>query len=237
MSFPRGYGRQRWLAVGLLVLLVVSAVIVIWPSGNSGGGAAPPPAVTALATVSPSDTSAGLGQDSTAPSEIQIPAQPTGGALPRTQDYRALAMAAAQGIYTWDSRTSSYSDVYARVRSWWEVLPDGSNPLSVLVQEFEGTGVTAASFAVLAEQSARRSGTAEAVRCDFELAKVQEYPAPWDGLHVCTVTVQVVDDSSKGQSTYAAPVTVMINCPPAATAPAGRCAMVGFYATSERIVY
>ncbi|TDL34054.1 hypothetical protein [Arthrobacter nitrophenolicus] len=146
-------------------------------------------------------------------------------------------MAAAQGIYTWDSRSSSYSEIYARVRSWWELLPDGSNPLFVLVREFEATGVTAGSFAVLAEQFSRRSGTAQAVRCDLELAKVQEYPAPWDGLHVCTVTVQVVDESNNSRNAYAAPVTVMINCPPAVTAPTGRCAMVGFYATAERIVY
>jgi hypothetical protein len=51
------------------------------------------------------------------------------------------------------------------------------------------------------------------------------------------VTVKVVDESVTGRSAYEAPVTVMINCPPAVTAPSGRCAMVGFYATAERIVY
>ncbi|BCW70686.1 hypothetical protein NicSoilB8_17300 [Arthrobacter sp. NicSoilB8] len=166
-----------------------------------------------------------------------MPAVATRDGLPPTRDYRALAVAVAKGIYTWDSRSSSYSDVYARIRSWWELLPDGSNPLSVLVREFEGTGVTAGSFATLADQSARRSGTAESLRCDLELAKVEEYPAPWEGLHVCTVTVQVVDESSNGRNSYAAPVTVMVNCPPAITAPAESCAMVGFYATAERIVY
>ncbi|PNH82957.1 hypothetical protein CXZ05_13590 [Arthrobacter sp. AFG20] len=97
--------------------------------------------------------------------------------------------------------------------------------------------MTAGTFTTLADRSARRSGTAEFLRCDLELAKVQEYPAPWEGLHVCTVTVQVVDESSNGKSAYAAPVTVMVNCPPATTAPSGRCAMVAFYATAERIVY
>ncbi|MEW1811886.1 hypothetical protein AB0284_14405 [Pseudarthrobacter phenanthrenivorans] len=97
--------------------------------------------------------------------------------------------------------------------------------------------MTAGSFTVLTEQSARRSGTAEAVRCDLELAKVKEYPAPWEGLHVCTVTVLVLDESIAGRNAYATPLTVMVNCPPAVTAPAGRCAMVGFYATAERIVY
>ncbi|MDP9988311.1 hypothetical protein J2S98_003497 [Arthrobacter oryzae] len=157
--------------------------------------------------------------------------------MPITRDYRALAVAAAKGIYTWDSRSSSYSDIYARVRSWWELLPDGSNPLSALVTEFEGTGVTAGTFVELAGQSARRVGTAQSLRCDLELAKVQEYPAPWEGLHVCTVTVEVVDETSNGRSVYAAPVTVMLNCPPALTAPSYRCAMVAFYATAERIVY
>ncbi|AUZ34427.1 hypothetical protein C3B78_08160 [Arthrobacter sp. PGP41] len=97
--------------------------------------------------------------------------------------------------------------------------------------------MTAGTFTTLADQSARRIGTAESLRCDLELAKVQEYPAPWEGLHVCTVTVQVVDESNNGKSAFAAPVTVMVNCPPATTAPSGRCAMVAFYATPERIVY
>ncbi|MDQ0664687.1 hypothetical protein QFZ35_003185 [Arthrobacter ulcerisalmonis] len=236
MTLTRGIGHQRWLAAGLIVLLMVSAVFLLRPA-ESGGDAAPPPATEAVATPERSVTSSGQGNPSAASIEVKVPAQPTDGALPRTQDHRLLAVAAAQGIYTWDSRLSSYSEVYARVRSWWELLPDGSNPLSVLVREFEATGVTAGSFAVLAEQSSRRSGSAQGVRCDLELAKVQEYPAPWDGLHVCTVTLQVVDDSSNSQSEYAAPITVMTNCPPAATAPIGRCAMVGFYATPERIVY
>jgi hypothetical protein len=238
MSSIRGFGRQRRIAVGLVALLTVGAIFLLWPAADSGGDVAPPPTATApAATPEPSVTSSAQSRPSAASTEVKVSAQPTDGALPRTQDYRELALAAAQGIYTWDSRSSSYSDIYARVRSWWELLPDGSNPLSALVREFEGTGVTAGSFAVLAEQSARRSGTAQTLRCDLELAQVQEYPAPWDGLHVCTVTVQVVDESSNSRSAYAAPVTVMVNCPPAVTAPAGRCAMVGFYATAERIVY
>lgn len=233
-----GIGRNRWLAVGLIVLLLVSAIFLLWPTAGSGWEAAPSPTASeAAATPEPSVTSSGQGIPSTASTEFKIPAQPAGGALPSTQDHRVLAVAAAQGIYTWDSRSSSYSEIYARVRSWWQLLPDGSNPLSVLVREFEATGVTAGSFAVLAEQSSRRSGSAQGVRCDLELAKVQEYPAPWDGLHVCTVTVEVVDESNNSRKAYAAPVTVMINCRPAVTAPAGRCAMVGFYATAERIVY
>jgi hypothetical protein len=237
MNSVRGLGRQRWLTVGCVVTLLVGTVFLLWPAADSGGGA-PPPLSETEAAATPQASVTSSGQSSFAAStEVKIPAQPTDGALPRTQDYKALAVAAAQGIYTWDSRSSSYSDIYARVRSWWELLPDGSNPLSALVREFEGTGVTAGSFAVLAEQSARRRGIAQTLRCDLELSKVQEYPAPWDGLHVCTVTVQVEDESSNSRSAYAAPVTVMVNCPPAVTAPSGRCAMVGFYATAERIVY
>jgi hypothetical protein len=224
---------QRWLIVGVVGLLAISAVFLFWPSDTRGGGAVPTTLASAPAAATPSGTSSARAE----PSAVPIGAETAGDGLPHTRDHRALAVAAAKGIYTWDSRTSSYSDVYARLRSWWELLPDGSNPLSVLVREFEGTGVTAGTFAALAEQGARRSGTSESVRCDSELAKVQEYPAPWDGLHVCTVSLSVVDESSNGKSTYAVPVTVMINCPPAMTAPADRCAMVGFYANAERIVY
>jgi hypothetical protein len=75
---------------------------------------------------------------------------------PRTVDYRKLASAAAKAIYTWDTRTASYSEVYSRLRNWWNVLPDGSNPLTVFVQEFEATGINAGSYASLA--GSRRAG-------------------------------------------------------------------------------
>jgi hypothetical protein len=237
MSSIREFGRHHWFALGLVVLLTVGAIFLLWPSSGSGGEAAPSTLPTVPAAGEPSVTPSAQSQLPEAPVPAEASARAKAASLPRTQDHRALALAAAQGIYTWDSRSSSYSDVYARIRSWWELLPDGSNPLSVLVREFEGTGVTAGTFTTLADQSARRSGTAESLRCDLELAKVQEYPAPWEGLHVCTVIVQVVDESSTGRSAYAAPVTVMVNCPPATTAPPGRCALVAFYATAERIVY
>ena len=230
-------GRRRWLAAGVLALLLISAVFLLWPADSPGRDGAPATAASAPVSAKPSGTSS-LGAE---PSAVAGEEKPAAAAfdegLPRTLNYREVAVAAAKGIYTWDSRSSSYSDVYARIRSWWALLPDGSNPLSVLVREFEGTGVTASTFTALTEQAARRSGTAESVRCDLQLAKVQEYPAPWEGLHVCTVTVQVVDESSNGRNAYAAPVTVMVNCPPAVTAPSERCTMVAFYATAERIVY
>lgn len=228
-------GRKRWITVGLIALLMIGSVYLLWPADSPVQNAGPPPVASSTATADP--PASARAESDTSPVEVEVPAKAIDEGLPSTLDHRALALAAAKGIYTWDSRSSSYSDVYARIRTWWEVLPDGSNPLSVLVREFEGTGVTASTFAALTEQAARRSGTAESVRCDLQLAKVQEYPAPWEGLHVCTVTVQVVDESSNGRNAYAAPVTVMVNCPPAATAPSERCAMVAFYATAERIVY
>jgi hypothetical protein len=237
MNWLRTVGRRRWLAAGLATLLMIGGIFLLFPVAGSGGQVSPPTSAPPSTTAEPSGASTARGTTSAVPGDVEATAEAAGDGLPRTRDYRALAVAAAKGIYTWDSRSSSYSDVYAKVRSWWELLPDGSNPLSVLVREFEGTGVTAGTFTNLADQSARRNGAAEFLRCDLELAKVQEYPAPWEGLHVCTVTVQVVDESSNGRSAYAAPVTVMVNCPPAPTAPSGRCAMVAFYATAERIVY
>lgn len=237
MNRFRKAGRWEWLAAGLFALLIISGAFLLWPADNPNGRVLPTTSATAPATAKPSGTSTAPGRTSRVPDKADVTPEAMPDGLPRTRDYRALAVAAAKGIYSWDSRSSSYSDIYAKVRSWWELLPDGSNTLSVLVREFEGTGVTAGTFTTLADQSARRSGTAESLRCDLELAKVQEYPAPWEGLHVCTVTVQVVDESSNGRSAYATPVTVMVNCPPATTAPSGRCAMVAFYATAERIVY
>jgi hypothetical protein len=156
---------------------------------------------------------------------------------PRTSDYRKLASAAAKTIYTWDTRTSSYSDVYSRLRNWWNVLPDGSNPLTVLVQEFEATGINAGTYASLVGQQAGRTAAVQSLRCDFELAKVRERPAPWAGLHVCTVSLRVLDQTSSSRNTYTAPVSVMMNCPPADTAPSDHCVVVAFYAAANRIVY
>ncbi|PVZ60851.1 hypothetical protein [Arthrobacter sp. H-02-3] len=117
------------------------------------------------------------------------------------------------------------------------MLPDGSNPLAVLVQEFEATGINAGSYAALASQQAYRTASVQSVRCDGELAKVHEQPAPWVGLHVCTVSLQVLEQSTATRNVYVTPVSVMVNCPPASTAPPDRCLMVGFYASPTRIVY
>ncbi|MCA4132650.1 hypothetical protein [Arthrobacter sp. M4] len=232
-SFRRS-ARVYLLAALVGGLVLASGLLLLWPSAPDGGRASratAAPSAPSEATVPPSDSIPGKAP--TGPAEKEA----NDGGLPHTLDYRALAAAAAQRIYTWDTRRSSYSDVYSRIRDWWELLPDGSNPLTVLAREFESTGVTASTFADLADQGARRTGVTESLRCDHELAKVRDYPAPWAGLHVCTVTVRVKDESNNGRRDYLALVSVMVNCPPAAAAPIDRCAMVGFYADPDRIVY
>jgi hypothetical protein len=229
--WPRG--RRAWVII-LAVIGVVAVVFVLLSPSPSMQASRPPAAVessrgqqpspSASAAASPQASSTNEGMDDS-------------GQERHTKSFRDLAVAAAQDIYTWDTRTLSYSEVYARLRDLWTLLPDGSNPLTVLVQEFEATGVTAGTYMSLAGVEASRTGTAESVACDAELAKVREYPAPWAGLHVCTVRVNVIDQTARGRNDYVAPISVMINCPPAPTAPGDRCAMVGFYATPSRIVY
>jgi len=226
--------RQWWILT--IVMLGVAAVFVALarpPAGPAAEPAAPPS--TGPAGDNPVTPARSLQRGTpTAAPAVSAPA--TDGA-PRTSDFRQLASAAATAIYSWDARSSSYSEVYSRVRAWWHVLPDGSNPLAVLVQEFEATGVNAGSYAALASQQAYRSASVQNLRCDGELAKVREQPAPWVGLHVCTVSLQVLEQSMATRNLYPAPVSVMVNCPPASTAPPDRCVMVGFYASPSRIVY
>lgn len=234
MSLLRKTGRWGWWLVVVMVMGAAVLLLLINPPRQGPGGAATPAAVApSHSNEQTMPAAAPIAETPTADSAI--PAGPIG--EPRTTNYRTLATAAAQAIYTWDSRTASYSEIYSRLRAWWEVLPDGSNPLAVLAQEFEDTGVTAGTFGTLSGQDAYRTGTAESIRCDGELAKVTEHPAPWVGLHVCTVSVSVVDQSANSRNAYIAPVSVMINCPPAVTAPPDRCAMVGFYTSLSRIVY
>ncbi|KRE65684.1 hypothetical protein ASG92_17030 [Arthrobacter sp. Soil736] len=109
--------------------------------------------------------------------------------------------------------------------------------MAVLAHEFEATGINAGAFASLAGQKAFRTATAESMTCDEELAEVRERPAPWLGLHVCTVALRVVDQTANARNAFMAAVSVIVNCPPAANAPPDRCTMAGFYATPSRIVY
>ncbi len=231
-----GSGKRRslWISVLLLLSLAAAMIVLALPAGGTrtepvpSATPEPPPTSPAMSsTLSPlaSPTAASASETPRAIGE------------PRTTDFRRLAGAAATAIYTWDTRTASYSEVYSRLREWWAVLPDGSNPLTVFVQEFEATGVNAGTFATLAGEQARRSATVQSLVCDGELAKVRDHPAPWVGLHVCTATLSVVDQANSDRNAYAAPVSVMVNCPPATTAPIDHCVVVGFYATPSRIVY
>lgn len=219
-------------------MVMLGVAVALWtlarpPSGPAAESvASPSSALSAESPVAP--TPRPERESPTAAPAVTVPV-PDG--APRTTDFRQLASAAATAIYSWDTRTSSYSEVYSRVRAWWNVLPDGSNPLAVLVQEFEATGINAGSYATLASQNAYRSTSVQSVTCDGELAKVREQPAPWVGLHVCTVSLQVLEQSTATRNLYTTPISVMVNCPPASTAPPDRCVMVGFYASPSRIVY
>lgn len=230
-SLP-GPGRRRWwfIVIALMTLVAVVFVLSRPMEAPATQPASSPPAVAA----SPAPTKRLQAEAPAMNPPSRNSAMPE---TPRTVDYRKLASAAAEAVYTWDTRTASYSEVYSRLRSWWKVLPDGSNPLAVFVQEFEATGINAGTYALLTGQQAHRGATVQSVRCDLELAKVRERPAPWAGLHVCTVALRVLDRTTSSRNLYTAPVSVMMNCPPAETAPADHCVMVAFYASANRIVY
>ncbi|PYI39508.1 hypothetical protein CVS30_06060 [Arthrobacter psychrolactophilus] len=229
----RRLARRRKLVVLVAVVsMLVAAIAIVFGTRPAAPEASPLPrppgttVATASAAVSPAVVRPKREPDpALAPNE------------PKTADYKVLAKAAAEMIYTWDARKSTFSAVYERVRSWWDVLPDGSNPLTVLAQEFQATGVTAASFASLSGMQAYRTAAVASSACDDQLAQVKAQPAPWVGLHVCTFTLKVTEHQAGGDNSYSAPVSVMVNCPPAANAPADRCVMVGFYASPDRIVY
>lgn len=231
-----GSGKRRSWGIGVLAILSVVAAMFILALPVGGTRTEPASPLTAgSAPTGPASSS--TFSPVASPSAASALETPPAIGEPRTTDYRRLAGAAATAIYTWDTRTASYSEVYSRLRDWWDVLPDGSNPLTVFVQEFEATGVNAGTYVTLTGEQARRSATVQSLACDGELAKVRDHPAPWLGLHVCTATLSVVDQSKSDRNAYAAPVSVMVNCPPASTAPTDHCVVVGFYATPSRIVY
>lgn len=222
---------RQWFLIALLAGLVAMVTALFLPPGTdapqraTSGPAFSPPA---------SQAAAGPGPEATEPADVAVsPGEP------QTLDFKAYAEDTARALYTWDTRASSYTQVYARVRDWWIVLPDGSNPLTVYTQEFEGTGINSAAFAQLSAYGAYRTATVIQTGCDGQLAQFRDHPAPWTGLHVCTMTMSVTDRSTEDpQATaYRVPVSVIVNCPPAATAPAQRCALAGFYTSASRIVY
>lgn len=226
--------RRQWSLIALLGVLAAVVIALFLPPGNNTSQRA-----TSVPAFSPSasQTAAGSGPvvaATAAPVDVAVsPGEP------QTLDFKAYAEDTARALYTWDTRTSSYTQVYAHVRSWWVVLADGSNPLTVYTQEFEGTGINSAAFAQLSGYGAYRTATVVQTSCDGQLAQFRDHPAPWVGLHVCTMTVSVTDRSTADphETAYRVPVSVMVNCPPAATAPAHRCALAGFYTSASRIVY
>ncbi len=236
IALPGSSSQRRWLFLAFVVLSVATVLFALTrptprpaPEPGPALSTAPTPQSSAASSTGPQSEAL-----TTAPPAVEGPDRY---GPPRTTDFRKLASAAATAIYTWDTRRASYSEVYSGLRNWWHVLPDGSNPLAVFVQEFEATGINAGTYQYLAGQQAYRSARVESMMCDSELAKVRERPAPWAGLHVCTVSLRVLDQSISARNTYTAPVSVMVNCPPAASAPADHCVMVGFYAAPNRIVY
>lgn len=235
IALPGSSSQRRWLFLAFVVLSLATVLFALIRS-NSGPAPEPGPAAPTVPTPHVSATPSSEPQSTTL---TTVPAveEPDRYGPPRTTDFRKLASAAATAVYTWDTRGASYSEVYSGLRNWWQVLPDGSNPLAVFVQEFEATGINAGTYQYLAGQQAYRSATVESMMCDGELAKVRERPAPWAGLHVCTISLRVLDQSTSARNTYTAPVSVMVNCPPAASAPADHCIMVGFYAAPNRVLY
>ncbi len=238
----KGYlprSRRHWFLIAVLGALVAVVIALFLPPGAGSPQRATnvptsPPATSETAAVS---RGAGPGP------EVAATTVPTDAAVspgePRTLDFKVYAEDTARALYTWDSRTEGYTQVYAHVRGWWVVLADGSNPLTVYTQEFEGTGVNAAAFAQLSAYGAYRTARVVQASCDNALAQFRDHPAPWVGLHVCTMTVSVTDRSTTDPhaAAYRVPVSVMVNCPPAPTAPSHRCALAGFYTSASRIVY
>ena len=227
--------RRAWL-LWLVTVLVVAGIAVVLslrtPAVTSEGNSQAPSSAPTISHPSASPT-AGVSPATSLP----VNPQPPPADEPATLDFRELATAAAATIYTWDTREATYSETYGRVRAWWHVLPDGSNPLTVFAAQFEATGTNAAAYASLTGAHGYRTAMAENSTCDGQLTQFIQYPAPWKGLHVCTVTLVVTEHAISGTNSYTAPISVMVNCPPATSAPVDRCEMVAFYASPDRIVY
>lgn len=227
--------RRAWFLLVLTVLAVASIAVVLslqTPAAAPTVSDQNPPSAPAVSH-SPAAPAVHVPPVTSTPA---LP-QPPPADEPVTLDFRQLATEAATTIYTWDARKATYSETYGRIRAWWHVLPDGSNPLTVFADQFEATGTNAAAYAFLTGEHGYRSAKAESSTCDAQLAQFVQYPAPWEGLHVCTVTLAVSEHATSGTNSYTAPISVVVNCPPAATAPADRCEMVAFYAAPDRIVY
>lgn len=235
ISRGRPSRRRAWLLLLATVLVVAGIAVVlslrtpaVAPEGNSQA----PPTAPAISPSTAAPTAAVSSATNSPPNPQRVPADE-----PVTMDFRNLATTAAATIYAWDTRKDTYSETYGRIRAWWHVLPDGSNPLTVFADQFEATGTNAAAYASLTGAHGYRTAKPENSTCDEQLAQFVQFPAPWEGLHVCTVTLAVTEHATSGTNRYTAPISVVVNCPPAVTAPANRCEMVAFYASPDRIVY
>lgn len=227
--------RRAWLLLLVTVLAVAGIAVVL---------SLRTPVVTPEVSGQNPSATPSLSPYRAAPTAVASPATSTpvdqqfaSADEPITMDYRQLATAAAATIYTWDTRKTTYSEIYGRIRAWWHVLPDNSNPLTVFADQFEATGTNAAAYASLTGAHGYRTAKPESSTCDEQLAQFVQFPAPWEGLHVCTVTLAVTEHATSGTNSYTAPISVVVNCPPAVTAPANRCEMVAFYASPDSIVY
>lgn len=237
LAHRNGTGRHRpWilLLVTAVAIAGIAAVLSIRPPEVAPVASTPVSSVP-VAVASPTATATAVEPSTMTSSPPDQSAVPAG--EPSTLDYRLLANIAAHTIYTWDTRTATYSETYGRLRSWWHVLPDGSNPLTIFSQQFEATGTNAAAYASLTGAKGYRTAQPVNSSCDGQLAQYVQQPPPWVGLHVCTVTLSVVEHATSGVNKYTAPISVVVNCPPAVSATADRCEMVAFYAAPERIVY
>ena len=237
LAHRNGTGRHRpWilLLVTAVVIAGIAAVLSIRPAEVAPVASTPVSSVPA-AVVSPTATATAVEPPTMTSAPTDQSAELAG--QPSTLDYRQLANIAARSIYTWDTRTATYSETYGRLRGWWHVLPDGSNPLTIFAQQFEATGTNAAAYASLTGAKGYRTAQPVNSSCDEQLAQYVQQPPPWVGLHVCTVTLSIVEHATSGVNKYTAPISVVVNCPPAVSAPADRCEMVAFYAAPERIVY
>lgn len=227
--------RRAWLLLLVTILAVAGIAMVLslrTPAVTPEGSGQAPLVVPSFSPSSTAPTVAVLPTTSSPTNPQLAPADE-----PVTTDYRQLATTAAATIYTWDTRKATYSETYGRIRAWWHVLPDNSNPLTVFADQFEATGTNAAAYASLTGAHGYRTAKPENSTCDEQLAQFVQFPAPWEGLHVCTVTLAVTEHATSGTNSYTAPISVVVNCPPAVTAPANRCEMVAFYASPDRIVY
>lgn len=152
---------SRWVfGVALAAILGALILVLVVPQESPSAKGPGVPSAESQARKDPRSASpTTTAKPSRSAPSSKVPASPP----PATADFRALASAAAVAIYSWDTRNSSYSDVYARIRDWWVVLPDGSNPLAVLAQEFEATGINAGLDARGVRFNYTRPGNSEAV--------------------------------------------------------------------------